>query len=312
MMRKVAKDTEAIGLDVSDMTAPNPLVSRLDTEPQLYRVSASADWHNDLISFQIFSVNDQGKKTLVHANFVVRLTPKQAWLDEFKRNGYLIQSRIASLHASADGGTGGANKLKRRIVYQLFSAIVNYGDSFQGMQEVTLDSENHEATARISFQVDENGFTFNPCWIDSLGHIAGFIMNSSDASPFKTGVFINAGWEHMRCAVNFVKGKEYEVHSRMQLRTGNTYIGDTYILEDQKVVAVYEGVRVSSSQDRAQHPLIVYSSKAFLDMSSTGCRIKGPVLKFHSKSLFKRNKRPAQFSNRYRRIQQQDHTLVPG
>lgn len=249
MMRKIDKDIEATGLDVSDMTAPNPLVSRRDEEPQLYRVSTSADWHNNIISFQIFSVNSQGQKTVVHANFVVRLTAKKAWVDEFKHNGYLIQSRIAALHASADGGTSSANKLKRRIVYQLFSAIVNYSDSFQGMQEVILDNENHEATARVSFQVDDNGFTFNPCWIDSLGHIAGFIMNGSDASPFKTGVFINTGWKHMRCAVDFVKGKEYQVHNRMQLQTENTYVGDTYILEDQKVVAVYEGVRVSLFQD---------------------------------------------------------------
>ncbi|GLA36716.1 type I Iterative Polyketide synthase (PKS) [Aspergillus niger] len=240
MLQAIGKYTAAVGLDVAGMQVQNPLVSRPDTESQLFRVSASADWRINEIAFRLYSVNRTGKKTAEHAAFVVHITDQvQTWLSEWKRHAYLVRSRIASLHRSAEEGD--AHKLKRRLAYQLFATLVQYEKSYQGMQEVVLDSDNHEATAKVSFQIDEDGFVFNPCWIDSLGHIAGFIMNASDASPSKEQVFINHGWERMRCAVRFVKGKQYQVYNRMQLETGTTYVGDTYIFEGETVVAVFQG-----------------------------------------------------------------------
>jgi naphtho-gamma-pyrone polyketide synthase len=245
-MKSVNIESEKAGLDISDMKVQNPLVSRTDNEPQLFRVSASADWRNNFVSFKLFSINDEGKQIIDHATFVVRITPNHAWIDEWKRNAYLLQSRIHALYESAENG--GAHRLKRRLAYQLFSTIVDYSQDYQGMQEVILDSENHEATAKVLFQVGDNGFTFNPCWVDSLGHIAGFIMNGSDATPSKPQVFINHGWERMRCAVKFAKGKHYQVYNRMQLETGTTYVGDTYIFEGDTLVAIFEGVRVGPNK----------------------------------------------------------------
>ncbi|PYI09332.1 ketoacyl-synt-domain-containing protein [Aspergillus sclerotiicarbonarius CBS 121057] len=242
MMQAIGKDIDTAGLDVADMQVQTPLVSRPDADAQLFRVSASANWDGNVISFRLYSVNRDGKKTADHAAFVVRITKNvETWLAEWKRHAHLVHSRIAALHASAEEGD--AHKLKRRLAYQLFSALVQYGPSYQGMQEVVLDSDHHEATARISFQIDEDGFVFNPCWVDSLGHIAGFIMNASDATPSKEQVFINHGWERMRCAARFAKGKQYQVYNRMQLETGTTYVGDTYIFEGETVVALYQGIR---------------------------------------------------------------------
>ncbi|PWY79190.1 polyketide synthase [Aspergillus heteromorphus CBS 117.55] len=242
MLQAIGKDAETVGLDVADMQVQNPLVSRPEADSQLFRISAAANWRDNIISFRLFSVTSSGQKMADHAAFVVRTTQRiQAWLSEWKRSAHLIQSRIHALHDSAEDGD--AHKLKRRLAYQLFASLVQYGSDYQGMQEVVLDGDHHEATARVSFQVGENGFVFNPCWVDSLGHIAGFIMNASDASPSKGQVFINHGWERMRCAVRFAKGKQYRVYNRMQLETGTTYVGDTYILEGDTVVAVYQGIR---------------------------------------------------------------------
>ncbi|PYH29218.1 type I polyketide synthase [Aspergillus neoniger CBS 115656] len=242
MLEAIGNYTDTVGLDVADMQVQNPLISRPDTESQVFHVSASADWRINDISFRLYSVNGNGKKTVEHAAYVVHITEQvQTWLTEWKRHAHLVRSRIASLHRSAEEGD--AHKLKRRLAYQLFATLVQYETSYQGMQEVVLDFDNHEATAKVSFQIDHNGFVFNPCWIDCLGHIAGFIMNASDATPSKEQVFINHGWERMRCAVRFDKGKQYQVYNRMQLETGTTYVGDTYIFEGETVVAVYQGIR---------------------------------------------------------------------
>jgi naphtho-gamma-pyrone polyketide synthase len=266
MMKAINIESDTNGLDVADMKVQNPLISQTDSDSQLYHVTASADWIINMVSFKLFSVNSEGRKTTDHASFVVRIHSNQTWIDEWKRNAYLIRSRIAALYSSVEDGN--AHKLKRCLAYQLFSTIVQYGQDYQGMQEVILDSGEHEATAKVCFQVDHNGFTFNPMWVDSIGHIAGFIMNASDATPSKTQVFINHGWERMRCAVKFAKGRQYQVYNRMQLDSGTTYVGDTYIFEDKNLVAIYEGVRVSfqyMESRRAEDLLTIRSSKAFHD-----------------------------------------------
>jgi naphtho-gamma-pyrone polyketide synthase len=254
-------DIEKAGFDVAEMKVMNPLISQPDKESQLFRVTASADWTQNTVSFSVFSVNDEGKKTADHATFVVQIIPTQTWMEQWKRSSHLVHSRIRALYENAENGD--AHRLKRRLAYQLFSTIVQYSPDYQGMEEVILDSEGHEATAKVAFQVGENGFTFNPCWVDSLGHIAGFIMNASDATPSKTQVFINHGWERMRCAVKFSQGKQYQVYNRMQLETGSTYVGDTYIFDGAMLVAIFEGVRVSSNTPTIKILLTPRSSRAF-------------------------------------------------
>lgn len=246
MARSIAGFDDTTGLDVADMKVMNPLVFKPDSNEQLFRVTASAEWSRNTISFKLFSVNEGGRKTADHATFSVLITPSQNWIAEWQRQAYLIRSRISALNHNVKEGN--AHMLKRTLAYQLFSTLVCYNQDYQGMQEVILDSDEHEATARVVFQVDDRGFKFNPCWVDSLGHIAGFIMNASDASPTKSQVFINHGWDRMRCAIKFEKGVQYEVYNRMQLESGTTYVGDTYIFKDDSLVAIYEGIRVSMSE----------------------------------------------------------------
>ncbi|THC96716.1 hypothetical protein EYZ11_003822 [Aspergillus tanneri] len=179
MIQESNMSYESVGLDVADMQVQNPLVSQ-GKSANLYHVSATADWTANLISFRLFS-GPEGNTT-EHATFSVRITPRQTWLADWKRNTYLILSRIASLRASTLHGN--AHVLKKRLAYQLFATTVEYGSDYQGMQEVVLDSDEHEATATT-----------------------------------------------------------YQVYNRMQLEEGSTYLGDTYILEGDTVVALYEGVQ---------------------------------------------------------------------
>ncbi|KAL3473670.1 hypothetical protein BJX99DRAFT_261073 [Aspergillus californicus] len=232
--------TDRFGYDVAEMRIQNAFVSRLDRDSQLFHAVASANWKKHTILFQIYSVSNEGKKLADHAFFTVYITPEQHWMQEWKRNAYLIRSRIRALYESVEEGN--SHKIKRSLAYHLFGAIVDYGNRYQGMQEVILDAEQREATSRVCFQTGSDGFVFNPCWVDSLGHIAGFIMNASDLSTSKSRVFINHGWDRMRWAVTFEEGRQYEVYNRMQLDSGTTYVGDTYIFDGEDLVGVFEGI----------------------------------------------------------------------
>lgn len=235
------------GFDVSDVKIDRPLVALPSETSHLFRVSASVEWASQFVSLSIYSVNNLGNKIISHATVNVRLVvDRTQWLAEWNPMAYLINGRIASLERGVNQGN--SHKLKRSMVYKLFSSIVDYSSEYQGMQEVILDSEELEATAKVSFQVDSQGFVMNPRWIDSLGHLAGFIMNGNETIQSDKQVFINHGWSHLRFGEIPVQGKVYTTYNKMQLVSGKLYAGDTYVLDDGRIVAVFEKVAVSPRQ----------------------------------------------------------------
>ncbi|TVY19769.1 Conidial pigment polyketide synthase alb1 [Lachnellula arida] len=208
------------GLNCADMQIDRPFISSPDSNSQLLRVSATADWPRGEILLKFFSVDAQLKKLTDHAVCTIKtaLTSSTVWLSDWQRLNHLIQSRITSLRRGVDDGA--SHRLKRGLIYKLFGSLVDYGNCYQGIQEVILDADALEATARVSFQVRDEGFLFNPCWIDSLGHIAGFIMNGTNSLELKNSVFVNSGNER-----------------------GDMYVGDTYILQDSTIIGIVEGVK---------------------------------------------------------------------
>ena len=230
-------------MDVSNMKVNKPLIAT-GSGPQLFRASASADWTMRRVLISFYSVTTDGKKTVDHGNCIVNFEDTEGWLKEWRRNVYLIKSRIESLEQGVEQGQ--SHKVKRGLTYKLFGAVVEYDRSYQGMQEVTLNSAQLEATAKIRFQTtekDEN-YYFSPMWIDSLGHLAGFIMNANDGIDSKRQVFVNHGWDSMRCTTRFSREKTYRNYNRMQNIGGTMYAGDTYVFDGEDVVAIYQGVKV--------------------------------------------------------------------
>jgi len=199
----------------------------------------------------IFSVDGNGKRTTSHAKLNVRVTPQQRWLDEWKRNTHLVTARIdaltQSIHGHGHKGNNDSHMIKRGMAYKLFDALVEYSKEYQGMAEVVLDSKRLEAVATVEFQAGQEAFHLNPKWIDSLGHIAGFIMNANDGVDSRTQMFINHGWERMPIAEPLEAAKTYRAYNRMQLIEKTTYAGDTYILQGGRIAAIFEGLTVRSA-----------------------------------------------------------------
>jgi naphtho-gamma-pyrone polyketide synthase len=232
------------GFDVCDVKIDRPLIALPSETSHLFRVSATADWPSKIISLSIYSVYDNGAKKTTHAALNVRLTANRTmWLDEWRHKAYLINDRIASLEQGVVDGN--VHKLKRPMIYKLFTSIVRYSSEYQGLQQVMLDSSQLEAAAKVSFQVDDQGFVMNPHWIDSLGQIAGFIMNGNEHVQSEKQVFINHGWGRMRFGESLQGGKVYTTYNRMQVVEGTLHAGDTYILDGDRIVAIYERVTVS-------------------------------------------------------------------
>ena len=244
LLKASNKKSDGVSMAVSKMVVQNPLIAT-EQGPQLFRASATADWESRQVTIRLYSVTTEGKKLSDHAHCVIDYASRDGWLNEWKRNAYLIRSRIDTLKKSVDEGR--ADLMKSGMAYKLFGALMEYSQSYKGMQQVVLDSAQLEATSRVKFQTtaEDGEFYFPPYWIDSLGQVGGFTMNANDGIDSKNTVFVNHGWESMRCATRFSQEKTYETYVRMQNVGGTMFAGDVYIFEDDAVVAIYQGVKVS-------------------------------------------------------------------
>ncbi|EEA24206.1 hypothetical protein TMatcc_007275 [Talaromyces marneffei ATCC 18224] len=233
-------ELKGVGLDVADMAVPKPLIYK-NAGPQLFRAAATADWDARQVSMQIYSVTPEGRKMTDHASCIIKFFDTKAAREEWKRNAYLIQRSVDRLFESA--ANGDSNKLGPGMVYKLFGALVDYDKNYKSMREVILDSENYEATALVKFQAEAANFHRNPFWIDSIGHITGFTMNANDATDSANFVYVNHGWDSMRCATKFSADATYRTYVRMQQWQGTIYSGDVYVFEKDEIIAVYGGVK---------------------------------------------------------------------
>jgi naphtho-gamma-pyrone polyketide synthase len=241
LIEKYQPKMMGFGIDVRNMAVPTPLIVKNEGE-QLIRASMKADWTTQTAVMNLYSVNLSGKRTSDHANCIVQFADCNVWAQEWRRNTYLIHRSIEALQRGVEEGQN--HRIRSGMAYKLFASLVEYNKNYKGMQEIILDSEQYEATAKVKFQVDEGNFHRNPFWIDSLGQLTGFVVNANDATP-KDMVYVNHGWTSMRCLKPFSAKSQYRTYVRMQPMGGNLYSGDLYALEDNVIIAIYEGVKVS-------------------------------------------------------------------
>lgn len=239
-MDKYQPSLKERGFDVCNVTVPKPLIAK--GGKQLFRVSATANWVSEVAEVQVWSVTPEGKKIIDHASCLIKFFDTSAAEQEWKRNTYLIKRSIQHLQESTESGQ--AHRMKQGMVYKLFAALVEYDDNYKSIREVILDSEQHEATALVKFQAPPGNFHRNPFWIDSIGHLSGFIMNASDATDSKNTVFVNHGWDSMRCLKKFDPNVTYRTYVRMQPWQNSIWAGDVYLFDGDDIVALYGGVKV--------------------------------------------------------------------
>lgn len=140
---------------------------------------------------------------------------------------------------------GKAHRILKSMVYKLFSSLVLYEEPYRGIQEVFMGSDMMEATARVQLAPSQDGEDFycNPHWIDSLGHLSGFVLNGSDTTPDDT-VYISNGWQSMRFLRPLMAGKVYQTYVRMR-PTGDRriMIGDVRVFSDGEMIGIFHGVK---------------------------------------------------------------------
>ncbi|KAI9795935.1 MAG: Type I Iterative PKS [Piccolia ochrophora] len=234
------------GMNVKSMEVSKPVIvaATNTSEPHLLQVTATADLSTKKVDLEYSSVDLKNRSRISNAHCFVEYGDALEWSSHWARSAYLIQSRVKVLESGVEGGD--VQRILRGMAYKLFGALVQYAESYRGMEEVLLHSSQREAAAKVRFQADskEGNFYFSPYWIDSLAHLSGFVLNANDAVDSKTRVFISHGWESMRFAVPFSAEKTYRAYVKMQPEAGSTIMaGDVYIFEGEVVVGLIEGLK---------------------------------------------------------------------
>ena len=168
-----------------------------------------------------------------------------AWLSSWIPMTHLIQGRIQELERFADAGQ--ANRLSRSMAYQLFaSKLVTYAEVYRGMRSVVL--HGLEAFADVTLATDGGhggNYTVPPHFIDSVAHLAGFVMNVSDALDTGSKFAVTPGWRSLRLATPLIPGGQYRSYVKMiETKDDPTvFFGDVYILHDEQIIGMCEGIQ---------------------------------------------------------------------
>ncbi|KAL4963030.1 type I polyketide synthase [Aspergillus stella-maris] len=266
LYKKSTGGTAPAGMNVCSMEVGKPLILNTNPdEPQLIRVAATLQ--DGIVDFKFFSVDDNGNTTVENAECQVKFGDPEKWLRKWNKNAYMVQEQIKRLEGAV-GTNASTHRVGRGMAYKLFAALVNYADSFRGMDEVVLDADAFEAAAKVTFKAGETGVDFfmDPRWIDNLCHISGFIVNGSEATASDEQVYISHGWESLRFGAPISRDKTYRCYARMGLTdNANSAVrqGDVYILDGDMVVGVAGGVKFQCVPRKILNHLLPPVSNAF-------------------------------------------------
>lgn len=103
-----------------------------------------------------------------------------------------------------------------------------------------------EGFADVQLTTKESGtWTIPPYFIDSVAHLAGFIMNCSDAMDTKNNYCVTPGWDSMRFAKPLVPGAKYRSYVKMipTEEDPTIFFGDVYIMQDGEIIGLVGGIQ---------------------------------------------------------------------
>lgn len=219
----------------------HPLVVPEIDPKQIAKVTASYKSEDSTVAISFHS--DHGKTHHEHGACHVVFGDSDEWKAQLSQTLFLLGTRINSLRDLAT--TGKAHRLLKRVVYKLFANLVAYGDNYQALEEVILDSECRDAigTVKLPAATGSGQFLFNPYWMDSTVHLAGFLLNGSLKYPDDIAC-LSTGFDSWRIFEELSAEKSYTSYVSMQETGKNSMlVGDCYVFDGSKLVLATMGIK---------------------------------------------------------------------
>lgn len=214
-------------------------------KPQLIRVvAATSDINSNTAELTWHNIHASGSVGKAFASATLFYGDALSWLSSWVPMAHLVNSRIRDLEHLADSGV--ANRFTHNMAYVLFANnLVDYASKYRGMQSVVMHEFEAFADVVLSLEPNSGSWRVPPYFIDSVAHLAGFVMNVSDTSDTKNTFCITPGWRSMRFAKPLVTGAQYRsyVHMIPTAEDPTIYFGNVYVLQDGVIVGLVEGIQ---------------------------------------------------------------------
>lgn len=241
-------------MDVRDFEIFRPLVLRRNDDTHVVKVSATKSAHSNSVHIAVSS--QLGSISQNHARCLVEFGDGTTWARNWARNSYLVSDRIEHLRGSV--ADGAVDTLRGAMVYKIFSEIVEYPEGYKGIKEFSMNGRINEAVAKVQFRETPKAtnFTCDPCWIDTIAQVPGFVLNGS-TSTHPELVFLSTGWESLRIAKPLESGIEYSCYVRMQQADSpGLLLGDASLFAGNQIVAVATGLKFHEVRKDTLHRVL--------------------------------------------------------
>ncbi|KAF2272823.1 putative polyketide synthase [Westerdykella ornata] len=245
LYRKFYPKAKDVNMNVANLVVTKGLVAQSSNKtPQLIRVTAATDDINSrTVDLTWQNVDTDGNVHEPFATAKLLYGDASEWLSSWAPIAHLVHSRVEALERLASEGK--ANRFSRNMAYTLFASnLVDYADKYRGMQSVVM--YELEGFADVQLTTKESGvWTVPPYFIDSVAHLAGFIMNCSDAMDTQNNYCVTPGWNSMRFAKPLTPGAKYRSYVKMipTVEDPTIYFGDVYIMQDEVIVGMVGGIQ---------------------------------------------------------------------
>ncbi|KAF9769443.1 hypothetical protein IL306_013160 [Fusarium sp. DS 682] len=245
MTRRLGAPTKSESLNIVNLQVTKGLVVQNDiSRPQFIRVVARTSDIAGGISLEWHNIDSNGLPEPDHfATATIVCHDAVECLQSWAPMSHLIESRINTLEDMANRGL--ATRFSRNMAYSLFAhSLVDYADKYRGMQSVVM--YELEGFAHVKLTTDKNGvWTVPPYFIDSVAHLAGFIMNVSDTHDMANQFCVTSGWQSMCLAQPLQAGAELVSYVKMipcQNDQG-MFLGDVYIMKEGTIIGKVGAIR---------------------------------------------------------------------
>lgn len=246
LYKQLVPNAKTVDINIANLEVTKGLVAQNNTKtPQLIRVTVTTTDIKTAVADLVWqNVHGDGSASDPFATCRIFYGEAKEWLSSWSPLAHLIQGRIESLERLTADGI--ANRFSHSMAYTLFANnLVDYANKYRGMQAVVMNE--FEAFADITLKQVQGGgsYTVPPYFIDSVAHLAGFVMNVSDASDTANTFCVTPGWNSMRFARPLVAGQKYRSYVKMipSDEDPSLYFGDVYILQDGVIVGMVGGIQ---------------------------------------------------------------------
>ncbi|SLM39055.1 polyketide synthase [Lasallia pustulata] len=245
LYRKLYPKAKNVNMNIVNLVVTKGLVAQNNNKtPQLIQVTAAtADVHSGVVDLTWQNVDNDGNVHEPFATANIFYGDASEWLSSWTPITHLIHGRIEALERLTTEGK--ANRFSRNMAYTLFASnLVDYAEEYRGMQSIVM--HELEGFADVQLTTKESGiWTVPPYFIDSVAHLAGFIMNCSDAMDTQNNYCVTPGWKSMRFAKPLVPGAKYRSYVKMipTVEDPTVYLGDVYIMQDDAVMGMVSGIQ---------------------------------------------------------------------